>query len=615
MKSPKVIVTAVVVFAMLYSTWEWTFCRFYVGPNQMAIITMKMFGSDLEPGQILARKGQKGIQEEVLGEGRHFLNPIVYDWVIRPIIQIPAGKAGVVTSKIGSDLPEGEFLANPGQKGIWRNALGPGKYRLNPFGYSVDIVDAVSIPIGYCGVVTSLAGTQAPAGQFATVGQKGVQRDILQPGLYYINPKSYKVDVLEIGVNQVSLLGKGGGEVVTKGKIEVQNAAMEALQSKTLETQQRQRLDYYNNEAKDSNVGSLFKNALSGRLAPEDSEETITAGERGAKNAPAVARRPQKQQAVVQSVQQEAEAAAKKSDSNLGLAEFIEFPSRDGFRVSLDMTVEIELTPADIAWVFSQYGDLPAVVDKIILPQITSVTRNKGSEYGARDFIVGEGREKFQNELTKALAETLAQKRITVHNALIRHVEVPPEILAPIQQASVAIEQNLTNKEKQNTAKKQAELNTELSLIDQRRQEVAQETRKLRAEIGADQEKQVATIKAGTIKRAAEIARDTARLNADTVRKLSLAEAEAIKKVEGEKAAGIQLKGKAFDDPAAFALWQLAMSLNKDVSLNIIHAGTGTLWTDLQNPRLADLKAAEVIQDAEASQQSQPQAAPGKPAK
>ena len=59
-------------------------------------------------------------------------------------------------------------------------------------------------------------------------------------------------------------------------------------------------------------------------------------------------------------------------------------------------------------------------------------------------------------------------------------------------------EQDLTNQEKQNTAKKLAELNTELSLIGQRRDQVAQETEKLKALIQADEEKQVAEIRGDT---------------------------------------------------------------------------------------------------------------------
>jgi hypothetical protein len=208
---------AVAALAVVWLVWQWGFCRFYVAPGYMAIITAKS-GEALPPGQILAQPGQKGIQEQPLGEGRHFRNPWLYQHQIMPLIAIPPGQVGVVTAKVGADLPSGEFLAEPGQKGIWRQVLGPGKHRLNPYGYQIDIADAVSIPVGYVGVVTSLSGRQTTPDAFAGRGEKGVRQDILQPGLYYINPKELQVDLLEIGVNQVSLQGKTGGEVITKAK-------------------------------------------------------------------------------------------------------------------------------------------------------------------------------------------------------------------------------------------------------------------------------------------------------------------------------------------------------------------------------------------------------------
>jgi hypothetical protein len=281
--------------------------------------------------------------------------------------------------------------------------------------------------------------------------------------------------------------------------------------------------------------------------------------------------------------------------STLGLTEFVEFPSRDGFQISLDMSVEMELLPAEIAGIYSRYGDLPAVVDKIILPQITSISRNKGSEYRAKDFIVGEGREKFQHDLTTALAATLGEKKIVVHNALIRHVEVPNQILDPIRQASIAIEQDLTNKERQNTARKEAELNTEVSLIDQRRLQVEQETKKLKAEIQADRDKQVAQIQAETSRRVAEIGMETARIKADTVRLLAAANADALRMVEGARADGFRLKAEAFKDPAAFTYWEMAQKLNPELKINILHAGEGTLWTDLEKATLGDLGGANQL--------------------
>jgi hypothetical protein len=572
----KIMALAVLVIGLPWFVWQWGFCRFYVGPDEMAVITAKMVGDELPPGQILAKKGQQGIQEDVLGEGRHFLNPWLYDWDIRPVVMIPPGKVGVVTSKVGDDLPEGEFLAERGQKGIWRNVLGPGKYRLNPAGYQIDIADAISIPIGYDGVVTSLSGTQTPPSEFAEAGEKGVRSDVLQPGLYFVNPREYKVDVLEIGVNQVSLLGKGGGAVITKTLMVSQNAAMDQLQQNVLQEQQEKRADYMRSESSSgmrlgrlaSAPAAAAKRARSSGGEYDDEKEEMTI-------APA--------------------PAAPPASLSFVLNQFVEFPSRDGFEISLDMTVEFELRPKDVAWIFRTYGDLPAAVDKVIMPQILSVSRLKGSAYGAKDFIVGEGREKFQNELTDALAQTLAEKRIAIHNALIRHVNVPGQILDPIQQASLAQEQDLTNQERQNTAKKQAELNTEQSLIGQRREQVAQETEKIKALVKADEEKQVAEIQGDTMRQAAVIEKQTAGVNAERITTLGTADAQVVSLVEGEKAKGMQLKVKAFGDAEAYNLWAFAAALGDDLRINILHSGPGTLWTDLEKAGLSDLGAGQVL--------------------
>ena len=551
-------IIAVAVAFILFSwlVWEWGFCRFYVGPDEMAVITAKS-GEALPPGQILANEKQMGIRENVYAEGRHFLNPYYYEWQILPVIVIPPGKMGVVTAKVGKELPQGEFLADEGQKGISRRVLGPGKYRLNPYGYEIKIEDAVVIPIGYVGVITSLSGKQAPEGQFAQPGDKGIREDILQPGLYYVNPAEFQINIVEIGVNQVSLLGRDGGAVITKGQIATQNAAMEVLQDNMLKQQQTKRREYWSQ-------------------SESDSQQRV-------QNAPVVAAR------------KPVAAQQRQGDSVHVLNEFVSFPSRDGFLISLDMTLEFELLPQHIAWLYRSYGDLPAVVDKIIMPQILSVSRNKGSEYRAKDFIVGEGREKFQNDMADALQRTMAEKKIITHNALIRHVDVPMQILDPIQKASVAIEQDLTNKERQNTAKKQAELNTSLSLIEQKRAQVAQETQKLKAEIQADQEKQVAEIQAGTVQKIALIDKDTAEIRANKTRTLGQASADAMKLVESERARGAQMKTQAFGDPVAFNLWEFAGSLRSDLRINILHSGTGTLWTDLQKATLGELGGGAIL--------------------
>ena len=576
------LIAVVALLFGVYEFWQWSFCRFYVGPGEMAVITAKS-GIPLPPGQILAQKGQRGVQEEVLAEGRHFLNPIAYDHEIVPAILVPPGKVGIVTSKGGKDLPAGDFLADAGQKGILRQALGPGRYRLNPVGNEVKIVDAISIPIGYVGVVTSLSGKQAPDGEFAKIGEKGIRADILQPGLYYVNPSAFKVDVVEVGVNQVTLVGKKGGEVITKSQIATTNKAMDELQRNVLVEQGVKRQEYFN--AEKSNAGSI--SSFPTRQAPQAGYAAKPTQPREAKkrdyrdlSAPSAPTAP----------------GEIPTQAAFVLNQFVEFPSKDGFEISLDMTVEFELLPENIAWVYRNYGDLPAAVDKVIMPQILSISRLKGSAYGARDFIVGEGREKFQSDMTDALAKVLGEKKIVIHNALIRHVNVPMQILDPIQQASIAQEQDLTNQEKQNTAKKQAELNTQLSLIDQAGQQVGQETEKLKASIKADQSKQVAEIGGETMRQAAEIEKQTAGIRAEKTTTLGKAQAQVIRLVEGEKALGYQMKIKAFGDATAYNLWTFATKLDDGIKINILHSGLGTLWTDLQKASLGELGGAKLLQ-------------------
>jgi hypothetical protein len=444
------------------------------------------------------------------------------------------------------------------------------------------VIDAVSIPVGYIGVITSLSGDKAPDGEFARDNQKGVRRDILQPGLYYINPKEYTVDMLEVGLNQVSLLGEKGSEIVTKRRITTQNKATDELQSNIL-MEQRQKREEYLERSQSAAPASM----LDARHAARKS----AAGVMSAKSPPPVS--PPKPM------------DKKDSLATFAISQFVEFPSRDGFDISLDMTVEFELVPEAIASVFKTYGDLPAVVDKIILPQILSVSRLKGSAYRAKDFIVGEGREKFQNDLTESLAAILKDREIIICEALIRHVSVPVEILDPIQQSSIAVEQDLTNKELQNTARKQADLNTELTLIEQKQGQVIQETEKIKAETKADQEKQVAETHALAMKNVADIEKDTAAVRAQKTRKIGEAAAKIVQMVEGEKANGQLLKAQAFNDPVAYSLWEFASRLNEDVEINIFHSGDGTLWTDLEKARMGDLGGAAAIKKS----------TPGQPAK
>ena len=565
----------------------WNYCRVYVPEGYMAIVTSKT-GKALPPGAILAEEGEKGVQRIPLAEGRHFLNPINNEWRIVKAQSVKVGQVAVVTSRTGKELPPGEILAaDELSKGVWKDVLGPGTYRLNPEGYDVQTLDAISIPIGYVGVVTSQAGKPAKKDSFAGPGEKGVMEKVLQPGLYYVNARAYQIDVVEVGMNQVSIVGKSGTVVLTKGQLVNVNGALKELQENTLARQVERRDDYVRSN-RDSGILSQREASSLNREQKQSLPNASKDGGRFSSLSSAPGKRPGQDAEMARAMQKHKQApqpqpkAPVADNVAFGMNQFVQFPSSDGFSILLDMTVEFELLPENISRIFMLYGDLPAVVSKIILPQILSVSRMKGSDYKARDFIDGGGREKFQQEMTAELVRILGEKHIFVRNAIVRHVEVPSDILEPIQQASIAKEQDLTNKTQRETAKKQAELNTETAMVQQLKKETEQETLKITATTAAEMKRDVAVIEAQAKLDVAKLDLERAAVEAKIIRTRGEAEVKAKFAVENEKALGEQRRAKVFKDSATLADLVFAENVASNLEIRVIHAGEGTLWTDLK---------------------------------
>lgn len=191
-----------VLFLILWNT----FFK-YVPPGKMLVIVSKS-GALLDAGQVLAGPGQKGIQRAVHGEGWHFVLPIVYTTELVPNVVIKPGFVGVVTSLGGATPPGGRVIAEHGERGILREVLLPGSYRLNPYGFKVEEVKMTEVQAGYVGVMRRLLASKD--------GKEGILRDrILQPGIYPINPKEFEVLSCEVGIYQTSYSYKERGEVST----------------------------------------------------------------------------------------------------------------------------------------------------------------------------------------------------------------------------------------------------------------------------------------------------------------------------------------------------------------------------------------------------------------
>src|ERR1700722_1597118 len=123
------LVTAIPVIGalvFLLATWNAFFKR--VPPGQILVIVAKN-GAEIPADQVVAGPGQKGVQREVLGEGWHFVMPVIFTSELHDLTVIPPGKAGVVTALGGTRLPPGQLLAeSEDEQGIRRHVLLPGAY-------------------------------------------------------------------------------------------------------------------------------------------------------------------------------------------------------------------------------------------------------------------------------------------------------------------------------------------------------------------------------------------------------------------------------------------------------------------------------------------------------
>ncbi len=225
------VLVAAVFFLPLFI---WYGCRVSPDEGKIAVLVRKT-GKNPESGTIVAEKGYKGIQLEVLSEGRYFLNPYTWSWSLHPITDIPAGKLGVLTRLYGRDLDPGQIMAKSDTKGILPDILSPGKHRVNPFAYRVEIFNATEIRPGHVGVKVSLVGSDPLLGGVekrntfvVDPGTKGVLSETLDPGTYYLNPYMFNVAEVNLqsqrfemsGEDTIDFLTMDGFSVRVEGTLE-----------------------------------------------------------------------------------------------------------------------------------------------------------------------------------------------------------------------------------------------------------------------------------------------------------------------------------------------------------------------------------------------------------
>lgn len=194
-------------------------------PSDQTGVVMRHFGTPLPTGNIVARNAEQGPQAEILGPGWHFgYFPFLFEVELAPVVAIPHGQLGFVTALDGGPLAPDEtfapswensadmldphiFLTKGGKRGPQTTVLTPGTYRFNPRLHRVDPIEALMVAPGTVAVIKSNSGPLPTAGDpKATLvngvplverTMRGVWREPLAPGAYYLNAKAYMPTVVK----------------------------------------------------------------------------------------------------------------------------------------------------------------------------------------------------------------------------------------------------------------------------------------------------------------------------------------------------------------------------------------------------------------------------------
>ena len=451
MTSVPVLIVGALIAAFIFI---WFFCRIEPGAGEIAVLIRKT-GENLPHGQVIALEAkQKGIQLDVLAEGRYFRNPYTWSWKIQRILDVPAGKLAVLTRLYGAELPPGRIIAEDSQRGIVRDILRPGKYRINPYAYDVAEFSAINIQPGHVGVVTALTGQDVlnndlPMDKRNTfmveAGMKGVTGMLLDPGTHYLNPYIYNT----VEVN---------------------------LQSQPFE--------------------------MSGK-------------------------------------------------------DVINFLTLDGFTVTVEGYIEFAIDRPDAAFLTHRVGDMDDIIKKLILPRARGFSRIEGSKHPAVNFIVGETRQKFQNDLETHLRSKAKGWGIDIKAVNIRKIIVPDEIASINRARELAVQDAAKYEQQIVQAKSKAELTKQEMLAIQNREKVEADTRRIRAVIDAEQNQSVRVIAARKELDVAKVEYEAALFQSDAILLTAGGEKDAIKAKNEAEAYVLASRVAAFGTGANFARYTL----------------------------------------------------------
>jgi hypothetical protein len=413
-----------------------------VGANEVGHLTRVFLGKPMPEGQVIAFKGQKGPQAEILPPGfkfKFFLN-VLYEVKMLPITEIKQGHCGKILALDGNPLLDGQifadewvqekfqdmlnaefFLTNGGQRGPQLSVLKPGKYRLNRYLFDVDPSEKVTtVDAGFVGVVKSHV-QQVPydeseivklksvedsdlVAQLVPKGYIGIWIETLSPGQYYLNTNAFDVRFIDTRVQTWKYIGG------------------------------------YERRFIDLQVGQ------DGEIQQRERSETLKVPEDAA------------DMAIISRI--------------------------EGWLVPIDLRVLVQVVPKNAPFVVASVGGISEVEDKILTPTIRSVVRNvtgsveirPGQESRRTVLDLIEKREEIETAIEEQIVPEGRKAGVTIKEVRIGDPAIPPELMVAKCREQLA-------EQLQNTFKQEKSAQEQRILTEKARAEADQQPQLIEAQI------------------------------------------------------------------------------------------------------------------------------------
>ncbi|MDE2037905.1 MAG: hypothetical protein KGI69_01615 [Patescibacteria group bacterium] len=547
-------VAAIVIAILCYKILLRIFGVIFIPKNAIGIVNKKfaLFGANrtLPDGEIIALKGEAGIQADTLPPGVHFwFWPWQFSIQLQQFISIEQGHIGVVEARGGKPLANGRILAKTvkcdsfqnvrmfleggGERGPQIAIIPPGTYRINTAFFEVSAALTTQISDNAIGIVTTQDGKPLPTGEIAGKevpehntfqdgesfiehgGYKGLQEQVLVAGQYYINPRFATIEIKPmtevpiahvgvviayVGATGIDTTGDGfkHGNLVSKGQ---KGVWVEVLDPG------KYPINPYTHNVVSVPTANVVLNWADGK------------------------------------------SEAHKLDANLCT---IKVRSSDGFTFNLDVSQIIHIPRNDAPRVIARFGSVENLVSQVLEPTIGNYFRNAAQNSDVIDFL--KKRQERQKEAKTAISSALQEYNVGAVDTLIGDIVPPESLMKTLTDRKLAEQEKVTFETQRLAQETRKDLQQATAMAETQATVVNAE----RSVSIADFQAQAAIKQAGGL---AEAKKVQAAADAMVVKTVGEAEAAKTKAVGTAEADVIQLKIRSME-AGNYAAVQVAQSLS-----------------------------------------------------